>query len=109
MCQKFGRQTMLFQLALEQAAVIGLPPLPPNKKNPFNHRNVTMLMIFALFFVLTTLFVFFDAKTFQEYALTFLFWMSFLGVYIGFFAVVVKTEKFYKCRDNIEELVKNRK
>lgn len=99
----------LFQQARIYAAVIGIVPLPPGKTNKFNHRNVTILTICGIFFTLSTAFILFDAKTFQEYANSFFLWISVLGVYIGFFTAIVKTVEIYQYVGKTEQITDSRK
>lgn len=99
----------LFEQARIYAAVIGIVPLPPGETYKYNRRNVTVLVIFGLFFICCTAFVLFDAKTFQEYARAFFLWICVLGVYIGFFTAIVKTVEIFKYVDKTERITDNRK
>lgn len=62
----------------------------------FNWRNVTVLMIFALNFATISGYPFYDANTFQDFAVSFFTWFTLLCMFAGFLAMTLLSPNFFR-------------
>lgn len=95
----------LFLVMEEFVGMVGIRPLRPNEKSSFNRRNVTVLLIFGLFFMSATAFLMFDAKTFRDYAEAFFPWSTLLIVCIGLLTNISKMTDVFALRAKTEQMI----
>lgn len=93
------------QAVEEYAAIIGIHPLQPGETQPFNRRNVGVLLIFGLFFTSITKFLLYDAETLQQYNEVFHTWITLLCVYAGFLFYILNTNHIYRLIENMEKFI----
>lgn len=90
-------------------AVIGIVPIAPGVLAKYNRRNLTVLLIFGVFFILSTAFILFDANTLKEHANAFFLWISVLVTFFAFFAVINIKLEMCDFLDKTEKIAENRK
>lgn len=99
----------LFGVVLKYAAMVGIRPLRPGHKNPFNRRNISVLLIYSLFFISATAFLVFDANSFDEYAEAFYPWMTLSFIYVGFSMNVSLADDFFRLKEQCEQFIESGK
>lgn len=99
----------LFQACQEYMAIIGVRPLLPGEKHPFNRQNVRVLLVFGLAFILTSAFLIFDAQTLRQYAECFYAWSSVFAIFVGVLLVILKTEDLFQLINDLEIMIQNSK
>lgn len=71
------------QVIIKYSLVIDLRELRSDENHPFNRRNVAVLSIFLIYFIMISDFLLFYAKTFLEYAQGLYLWLPVFFVGIG--------------------------
>lgn len=99
----------VIQQTVKYASVVGLQPLESNEKNPFNRRNIIILLLFGLFSTISANNFFFLANTIQEYTESFFVWMTMSITYIGFLTAILNLIDIYLMLENFEEIIAERK
>lgn len=89
------------------AKVLGIRRLEPDQTNPFNRRNICVLLIYVLYFISTTAFLLFDANTFQEFTECFFAFITVLFISIGFLLNILKTTELFQLQDTVEKTIEN--
>lgn len=96
----------LFLAVQEHSAAVGIRPILPGQKTPFNGRSISVLLIYSLFFISATAFLAIDANSFREYAEVFFPWMTLSFVYVGLAINVAMTGGMFgliaQCQEIIE-------
>lgn len=93
-----------FLLTRKYAENIGVNAIQLDYKNKINRRSVTVYLIFGFYFMLTTCYLLFDAKTLQDYALAFFLWISVVMTFFGYLAQTVKLREIFQIIENMEKL-----
>lgn len=75
------------------------------QKHPFNFRNVFALFMLSMGAVLNCVHLFYEANTFKEYADSVCASSSMVVATIIFAIIMWKTHPFYRCLNNLEEIV----
>lgn len=99
----------LFVVLREYMAYCGLRPLRSGEKYSWNCANVGYLLIFSLFGVSVTAFIFIDANTFQEYSESFYAWISVWFFFISTIFTIRMTERIFQLFENLEITINGRK
>lgn len=99
----------LFQAIRDNLATFGIYQLEPSEKNPFNRRNLAVLLAFALSTLSAIAFFLFDADSFRESADSFFVWITVLLTFIGTLIVILKTDDVFQFIANMEKIIGNRK
>lgn len=99
----------LFLTIQTYAAIIGINRSYAKQKIKFNRRNVIILMLFGIFTILTTAYLYYDVHTAQEYAETFFAWITWLAISIGFFIMILKSVNLFEMFEHFEKTIECRK
>lgn len=83
------------------AAFVGLHRPPPGINTTFNRRNIVFILSFGIFFISSTAFLIFNAKTFLEYEECFFGWCTCSFVYVG---IIIFFRKLIDTFDYVEKL-----
>lgn len=99
----------LFQASQKYLAIIGVRPLLPDEKSPFNRRNLQVFIFVGWSMTAAIAFLFIDAQTLQEYAECLFALFTLIGIFVGFSLVIIKTKETFQLINNLEILIENSK
>lgn len=99
----------LFRKSQEYMAIIGVRPLWPGEKMPFNCQNVGVFLIFLQTLIMGTAFLVFDAQTLREYTECLFAWISVIAIFVGMILVVIRTQAIFQIIKNLENMVEQSK
>lgn len=96
----------IIQANIKYSTIIGIGPYEPGQESQFNRRNVGVLLIYGIYFILVTAYLV-DAKTFREYAQVLFPWITILFTFIGFLFNVSKTNDTFQFKNNLEKVIES--
>lgn len=80
-----------------------------HQSNRLNVKNLSVLMLFGLFFIATILYLIFDAKTFIEYSQSMYGFAVGLALLTLFITIIWKSPQIFQLIDNYENTIARRK
>lgn len=89
------------------AADLGVHPLQPGE-SMFNRRNIGIMVIFGLSFLSTTVCLLFYNDTTLDYEECFFMWITLTAVNIGYFVMILRTQKLFQLIERIELMTERR-
>lgn len=99
----------LFQKIQSYLALVGVHPIRLGEKSSFNSHNSTITFSIGLFFVLTSIFIYFDANTIRKCEYFFFVWISILCIFIAFILDTRKSMDFFRFIERMEKTIEIRK
>ena len=74
-------------------------------QQPFNWRNLMAFFIFSCAIASNGIFIFYEAKSFQEYAESIFMATALIAVSICFVYIVLKMHRLFDCLNEMEKLI----
>lgn len=100
---------MIFDSIKSNFAIVGANSLQSNGQNPFNLKNVMIILIINVQATLCGIFVFYEANSFREYVESVFAFSTVIVIHIVFPVFIWKIPKMFELMNNIEKIVNKSK